>query len=269
MRLALLLSIVVFALACRTAETIVQLTSRPTSRPRAASQRPTLVAAEPGALIETPTAILAVTDVPFEPPTQEPVQSQVGGPTVANPPTSRPPPPPQATPLPAATPIPQPTVPQFQYRIQESRCGPNVRTYIEGTVLEGSVGKNDVLVRISQGPDGAPDPNEDYRTGTDPSRKGYYYQNIDANAPHEGTWYIWVLDKDSLQRISEIAIVKTDATRVEDSGTSAGSCQSATVNFSTTGPKPQVPPTNTPRPTDSGGGQQPTPSPTQDMGNDS
>lgn len=269
LQLAVLCSIVVFALACRTAETIVQLTSRPTSRPRAASQLPTQVAAEPGAIVETPTAILAVTDVPFEPPTQEPVQGQVEEPTVAKPPTSRPPPPPQATQPPAATPVPQPTAPQFKYRIQESRCGPNVRTYIEGTVFEGNVGKNDVLVRISQGPDGGPDPNDDYRTGTDPRRQGYYYQNIDANAPHEGTWYLWVLDKDSLQRISEIAIVKTDATRVEDSGTSAGSCQSATVNFSTTGPKPQAPPTNTPRPTDSGGGQQPTPSPTQDQGNDS
>ena len=270
MRLALLCSIVVFALACRTAETLVQLTSRPTGRPRVASQRPTSGAAEPGAFEETPTAIVAVTDAPFDLPTEEPEPQQVDEPTLASPPASRPPPPqPQPTQPPADTPVPQPTTPQFLYKIQESRCGPNVRTYIEGTVFEGSVGKNDVLVRISQGPDGGPDPNDDYRTGPDPRRKGYYYQNVDANAPHEGTWYIWVLDKDSLQRISEIAIVKTDATRVEDSGTSAGSCQSATVNFSTTGPKPQAPPTNTPRPTDSGGGQQPTPRPTQDTGDDS
>lgn len=268
--LALVLFVVAFALACRTADTIVQLSSRSGGSSRAATRRPTRVAVDQPVRQDTP--IVAVTDIPFaQPPTNEPTSEDSDEPTVASPPTSRPPPP-QVKPTdpPPATPVPQPTTPQFLYRIQESRCGPNVRTYIEGTVYEGSVGKNDVLVRISQGPDGGPDPNDDYRTGTDPRRKGYYYHNIDANAPHDGTWYIWVLDKDTLQRISEIAIVKTDATRVEDSGSSAGSCQSATVNFSTTGPKPPSTPTNTPRPTDSGG-QQPsaTPRPTQDMGDDS
>lgn len=270
MRLGLLVAIVVLALACRTAETLANLRSQPTRRPSVATRRPTQISAEPGVVVETPTAILAVTDVPIEPPTDEPQPppQQPEQPTVPPPPTSRPQPA-QPTERPPDTPVPQPTTPQFQYRIQESRCGPNVRTYIEGTVYEGSVGKNDVLVRISQGPDGGPDPNDDYRTGTDAKRKGYYYHNIDANAPHDGTWYIWVLDKDSLQRISEIAIVKTDPTRVEDNGASAGSCQSATVNFSTGGPQPTARPTNTPRPTDSGGGQQPTPTRTQDPGDDS
>jgi hypothetical protein len=130
-----------------------------------------------------------------------------------------------------------------------------------------NVGKIDLLVRISQGPDGQPDPNDDYRTGTDPRRKGYYYHNIDANAPHDGTWYLWVIDPTTQQRISDIAIVKTDKERVEDSGNSAGSCQSATVNFTSAPPPPTARPTNTPR---SGGNDAtPRPSPTQDQLDDS
>lgn len=279
MRLALLAALVILTLACRTAETLANLRSQPSSSSRTTQRLPTRIAQSQSG-DETPTAIVAVTDVPFLQPTQEPFQEQpppqIEQPPFQEPPTSEPPPPqqqpqqPQPTERPPDTPVP-PTVQQFQFKIQNSRCGPNVLTYIEGTVYEGNQGKNDVLVRISQGPDGGPDPNEDYRTGTDAQRRGYYYHNIDANAPHDGTWYVWVMDMASLQRISEIAIVKTDATRVEDSASSAGSCQSATVNFSTSGPQAPVQPTNTPRPTDSGGGTQPTntPRPTQDLGDDS
>jgi hypothetical protein len=152
----------------------------------------------------------------------------------------------------------------YPYRIKDSRCGPNVRTFIEGIVYEGSVGKNDLLVRISQGPDGLPDPNDDYRTGTDTKKpKGYYFQNINIGAPHGGTWYLWVIDPATGQRISEIAIVKTDSERVEDSGNSSGSCQSATVNFTSQPAAPVRPPTRTPLP------DEPDEEPTQDLGDDS
>jgi hypothetical protein len=135
-------------------------------------------------------------------------------------------------------------------------------------VYENSIGKNGVLVRISQGPDGQPDPNDDYRTGTDKNRNGYYFQNIDVNAPHGGLWYLWVLDPTTMQRISEIAIVKTDPQRVEDTSNSAGSCQSATVTFSNTGPRPVIP-TLTPRPGRTPGSTTPEPTPTHDPLNDS
>lgn len=131
------------------------------------------------------------------------------------------------------------------------------------------MGKNDLLVRISQGPDGQPDPNDDYRTGFDPKRKGYYYQNIDSNAPHDGTWYLWVIDPTTMQRISEIAIVKTDKERVEDSGNSSGSCQSATVNFATGAFRPTTRPTTPPATENPNATPGATPSPTQDTGNDS
>jgi len=230
-------------------DTIAQL--RPAAAPtrpraaRTATRRPTHVALEQSSEA-TPTAIVAVTDVP--PPVDEP---PAGVPTQLH---SQPPAPPtnrpvvRATTPPQDTPIPQPTTPTYAYRIRDSRCGPNVRTYIEGYVYEGSVGKNDVLVRISQGPDGQPDPNDDYKTGTDTRRKGYYYQNVDSNNPHEGTWYVWVIDPATMQRISDIAIVKTDAQRTEDTGNSAGSCQSATVNFTTAPPAAAPRPTNTRKP---------------------
>jgi hypothetical protein len=111
-----------------------------------------------------------------------------------------------------------------------------VRTYIEGFIYENGALKNDLLVRISQGPDGQPDPNDDFRTGSDP-RRGYYFHNINANAPHGGIWYIWVIDPATMQRISTIAIVETHSERVEDSDSSSGSCQSATVSFSNQGPR--------------------------------
>ncbi len=229
--LVILTSLVLFGLACQTAQTISNLL--PESSPRQGSSRsattePTQVALEQTA--QEPTIIVAITDVP--PPTAVP--TPIPQPTQP-PPTNRPAPQPPTQP-PPPTEVPFTPTPSYTYKIMESYCGPNVRTYIEGFVYDGVTGKNDVLVRISQGPDGGPDPNEDYRTGSDPNRRGYYYQNVDSNAPHGGTWYVWVLDPTTMLRISEIAIIKTDPERVEDSGTSAGSCQSAKVSFSTGGP---------------------------------
>lgn len=263
-------AVIALALACRTTDTIAKLAAAPTSThavpTHSATHRPTRISSQIQS-DATPTAIVAVTDVP-EPPTNAPAPRATANtkPAATHAPTSRPVV--RATNRPPNTPVPATPTSQYTYKIQESRCGPNVRTYIEGYVYEGSVGRNGVLVRISQGPDGGPDPNDDYKTGTDPKRAGYYYQNVDSNAPHDGTWYIWVIDPATQQRISEIAIVKTDKVRVEDNGNSAGSCQSATVNFSTAGPRATSRPSNTPRSTRDPNAS-PTPSPTQDVNNDS
>jgi hypothetical protein len=237
-RLALLFTLVCLTLACRTMDTIAQLNPTPTVAQEAA-RKPTRVPTkrpktQSSTTRVTPTAIVAVTDEP-PPPTIAVAEAA----TEAPPPTRVPP---RPTERPPDTEVPSTPTPQWAYLIQESRCGPNVRTYIEGFVYENGIGKNDVLVRISQGPDGQPDPNPDFHTGDDKSKSaGYYYQNIDANAPHSGTWYLWVIDPANMQRISEISIVKTDPQRVEDSGNSAGSCQSATVNFSNRGGPPPEP----------------------------
>lgn len=228
--LVLLGLLITFTLACRTAELVAQARPTPTNtRPR--PTRTLTRAPRTPVVIEAQVVPSTNTPAPPEPPTQ---------PSQPNPPAPRAPTrpqPPRATAQPTNTqPAPTPTS-QFPFSVQESRCGPNVRTYIEGFVYENGSPKNDVLVRISQGPDGQPDPNDDYRTGTDP-RKGYYFQNIDANNPHSGTWYVWVIDPNTMARISAIAIVKTDPQRVEDSENSSGSCQSATVNFSNQGTRP-------------------------------
>jgi len=259
----LVILLVLFSLACRTAETIAQLRATPQAPRTRVTRAPTRVSKPPTAAPEImPTEITAVTDIPA-PPTNPPPPAPSTKPPPAAPPTKKPavPPPPKPT---NTVPPASPTL-QFKFRIQESRCGPNVRTYIEGFVYENNQPKNDVLVRISQGPDGQPDPNDDYRTGTDP-RKGYFFQNIDSNAPHAGTWYLWIIDPGTQQRISEIAIVKTDAQRVEDTENSSGSCQSATIKFSTSGPV--VNPTRTVAPTNT---RDPNaqPTPTQDPLDDS
>jgi len=257
-RIALLLMIVGAALACRTVDTIAQLRPTPTiTRPRPAptdTRGPTRFAHAPQT--DTP-ALVTVTE--NEIPTQVTADAQQAEATAK--PTSRPaaPPPPRPTAEPQPT-EPSPTTPQYEYQIADSRCGPNLRTYIEGYVYENGAPKNGILVRISQGPDGQPDPNPDYRTGTDP-RAGYFFHNIDANAPHGGTWYLWLIDPATMQRISEIEIVKTDPTRVEDTETSSGSCQSAQVSFSN-----QV---RVLRPTEPPAANNPNVTPTQDILDDS
>lgn len=251
-------AVLTFTLACRTADTIAQLRASPAATraraTRAATRVPTRVSKQPTTIgEELPTEITAVTDLPPTPSNPQPRQPPTQASKSAAP-TRKPPAPPPSSP-----------VSRFKYLIQESRCSPNVRTFIEGFVYENNVPKNDVLVRISQGPDGQPDPNDDYRTGTDP-RKGYFFQNIDSNAPRAGTWYLWVIDPGTQQRISEIAIVKTDAQRVEDNENSSGSCQSAQLKFSTSGPVTNPAPTGTPSRTPNPDAQ---PTPTQDPLNDS
>ncbi|HZQ10080.1 MAG TPA: hypothetical protein VFD70_26120 [Anaerolineae bacterium] len=258
-RIALLLIIVGAALACRTADTISQIRSAPTNtRPRPAptdTRGPTRFAHAPQT--DTPTEVTVAEN---EAPTETAPEEQQAEPTAE--PTTRPaaPPPQRPTAEPQSTEPPPPTASQYKYQISDSRCGPNVRTYIEGYVYEDGAPKNGILVRISQGPDGQPDPNPDYRTGTDP-RAGYFFQNIDANAPHGGTWYLWLIDPETMQRISAIEIVKTDPTRVEDTETSSGSCQSAEVSFSNEAPiaRPTVPPA----------ANNPNATPTQDILDDS
>ncbi len=119
--------------------------------------------------------------------------------------------------------------------VGSSDCRPNVRTFIEGIVFDQGEEKNGIIVRISMSPGGDPAPNDDYITGTDRTKPGYYFQNIDVNRPHGGLWYIFLLDPDTKKRISDIATVKTDSVRVEDDENSSGSCQSAEVNFTTEG----------------------------------
>lgn len=267
--LGLLLAVMTLVLACRTVDTIAHLRSQPTAvrarATKAPTRAPTRAAVKPPTQESAPTAQASAAQPTGAAPTPGAAARK---PTPTRAATARP----VATTRAVATTRPTNTVPaptptsQFAYQVAESRCGPNVRTYIEGYVYENGAAKNGVLVRISQGPDGQPDPNDDFLTGTD-KRKGYYFQNIDANAPHEGTWYLWVLDQTTKQRISTIAIVKTDATRVEDTENSSGSCQSATVNFSN---QPSRPVVRTPTPSRTRDpNATPTVTPTQDTLNDS
>ncbi|MBI5652051.1 MAG: hypothetical protein HZC40_16665 [Chloroflexi bacterium] len=116
--------------------------------------------------------------------------------------------------------------PRFQYQVSFSWCGPNWLTFIEGTVTQGGQAKDGLLIRIALDPDGSALVS-DYKTGTDPTKPGGYTQIIDANAPHGGLWYLWIVDPQTHKRISAIATVKTDPKRIEET-----SCQSANINFS-------------------------------------
>lgn len=232
-RMTVAFAFVILTLSCRTADVVAQL-------------RPTATLSPSPAPTETPSPIPPPTEVVVieaqvvtveatntrRPPVVLPTRRPITQPTRApiRPANVRP------TPRPLATKPPPTPTSQWPYQIQLSRCGPNVRTFIEGYVYENGTPKNGVIVRISQGPDGQPDPNDDYVTGFDKRRRGYYFHNIDSNAPHAGTWYLWVMDSATQQRISTIAIVKTDPQRIEDNPPqSSGSCQSATVNFSNQG----------------------------------
>ncbi len=257
-RIALLIVILGAALACRTVDTISQLRASPTStRPRAA--RTATLGPTRQVIARAPTKIPTQEPTEAEAPTEaQQAEESTSPPEPTEPPAA--PPPAQPTEAPAPTEPPAPTAPEFAYQVSDSRCGPNVKTYIEGYIYDNGEPKNDLLVRISQGPDGDPDPNPDYRTGTD-QRAGYFFQNIDANAPHGGTWYLWIIDPSTMKRISTIEIVKTDPTRVEDTENSSGSCQSAEVSFS-----------NEPlaaAPTDVPAANGPDESPTQDILDDS
>ncbi len=230
-------------LACRLSDAVTELQA--TAPPAPTPNVPATVSAALTGTAQAPAVTagweatseaLSAPQTEARPSTEEPLPTDISSqpepttePLVAEAPTSRPEPPP--TPEPTETEIPPTVAPQFPYQIVLSYCGPNVVTFIEGTVEKNGELQDGLLVRISQGPDGQPDPNDDDKTGSHGDRHGYYFHNIDSGRPHAGTWYLWVMDPKTMQRISAIAIVKTDGKRVEDSDTSAGSCQSATVNF--------------------------------------
>jgi hypothetical protein len=128
------------------------------------------------------------------------------------------------------TETPQPT-PEFRYQVVNPYCGPNWKTFVEGTITEGGEPMDGLLVRISTNQGGDP-AWTDYVSGADPTKPGGYTQIIDANRPREGLWYVWIVDPETKKRISEIATIKTDKVHVEDTDKSPGSCQSATIDFS-------------------------------------
>lgn len=239
--LLFLVGVFLFGSACRLQEFVVQFRSTPTAaRVAAVTRTPTATATVtatdtvPPTLAPLATATAAATATPFPTPSPQPRPATLAliptpAPTraaiAARAPTVPPPP----------TQIPPTPTPEFYYKVSFSYCGPNGQTFVEGIVYENGTPKNGLLVRISQGPDGLPDPNNDDKTGSHLGRPGYYFQNIDANRPHGGTWYLWVIDPETKRRISMIAVVKTDPKRVDDTDKSAGSCQSATVDFSNQG----------------------------------
>ncbi|MGB8646058.1 MAG: hypothetical protein WCF84_12535 [Anaerolineae bacterium] len=235
--------------ACRLGDALEQTTSKPTAiaqTKRTPTPRET----------HTPTV---ASDTMMDLPTETEVPTDTEAPTETEAPTDTEAPTETDVPFIVPTDMPEPTdtleptetavpTPEFPFIVSSSDCRPNVRTYIEGTVYENGVEKNGVLARISLSPGGDPAPNDDYVTGTDRSRPGYYFQNIDVKGPRGGVWYIFLLDPQTRNRISTIATVKTDSKRVEDNGESAGSCQSAVVNFSSVGDV--IDPTETPEATD-------------------
>ncbi len=255
--LALFLSILFLTAACRLADAMVQFSSHPPTPVRSARASKTATPTATTTVTATrqrPTATRAPTqtEIPTELPTETefptdsfdtlqefPTDSFVEYPTDPLEPTE--------TPVPTR---------EFKYAISKSWCGPNWQTFIEGRVTEDGYPVDGLYVRISLGPDRDP-AWTDYVTGTDPTKPGGYTLIIDANRPHEGLWYVWLVDPETQKRISDISIVKTDPIRVEDTEKSPGSCQSATVNFvaDSSGDYRDVPTptqTRTPRPTRTG-----------------
>ena len=148
---------------------------------------------------------------------------------------SVPPPPPTATPRPrptstpaAPTPTPQPRYTYNKALLQ--RCEPNAGvTAIEGTVYQNHKPFDGARVVFSYAPDGPvvsemiSGPHPGY-PGWNP---GFYSHILQAGAPREGDWYVWIVD-DSGNRISEMSPrIHTDATAGE------GKCQKAIVDFDT------------------------------------
>ena len=257
-QLALLVVMLLTVLACRTSELVQRYTATQTTRVQsdaanapaevrsfALTTSPTETMRKSVTMQSTRTAVLVQTLPSTTPTNMSPPQSTpTGEPTLIAPtlipptrtltrlPTVVPTRPPVArapisvpTKVPAAPKVlPTPT-PSLEYHVKFSWCGPNWQTFIEGTVSQNQIPKSGLLVRIAINPDGTP-VWDDYKTGTDPTKPGGYTQIIDANAPHDGLWYLWVVDPQTKQRISDIATVKTDPKRVEET-----SCQSATVDF--------------------------------------
>jgi hypothetical protein len=231
---------------CRLQDFIVQFRSTPTPEAVVAEVTATETATEE--VTQTP-FIVVITATPL-PATNTPVASATRPPA----PTRIPP---TATRVMSPTPAPTPTS-AYYYRVSFSYCGPNFQTYVFGTVRDNSMVKDGVRVRLSDGY-GGPAMVNDYVTGTDRTKPGGYTQFINVNAPHGGLWYVWIVD-DTGQQISDIATVKTDAQRIEDTATSAGSCQSAQVDFSHGA---VAPPTMTPYRSPTRSGTPPTNTPTR------
>jgi hypothetical protein len=251
---ALLLGASLVIAACRAGDFVAQYTSRPTAT--APQARPTKT--------ETPGETATETEVPTdsEAPTETDVPTDTEAPTETEVPTDTEAPAPAEVSVPTDTDEPTETeVPtrEFQYQISYSWCGPNQGiTFVEGTIYQDGDTQDGLLVRLAVNPGGDPIVN-DYKAGTDPSKPGGYTQIIGANGPRGGLWYLWVVDPDTKQRISDIATVKTDAKYVEDTDQSSGSCQSAVVDFAndlSTAPiptgAPTAAPSSSPAPTSTG-----------------
>lgn len=147
-----------------------------------------------------------------------------------------PPPPPTATPIPAATATPAPppptAAPQYAYnKALLQRCDPNAGvTAIEGTVYQNHKQFNGARVVFSYAPDGPPvvgpaisGPHPGYPSWA----PGFYSHILQAGAPREGDWWVWIVDENG-NRISALSPrVHTDGTAGE------GKCQKAIVDFDT------------------------------------
>jgi hypothetical protein len=255
--LAFLLGAFFLISACRLADVMVPFSSNaPTPVAQAYPTKThtpaqALVGAKVGTELPTETQAPTETAAPTETvaPTETTAPTETAAPT--EPPRLTAPAQPAARPIPtetqAPTETPEPTR-AFLLLVSNAWCGPNWQTYVEGTVTEGGSPVDGLRVRISQNYDGGP-AWQDYVTGTDPTKPGGYTQVIGANRPVGGLWYVWVVDPKTNKRISDIATVKTDPQRIEDTDTSPGSCQSATVDFSDE-PAPEQVPSDTPEPTD-------------------
>ena len=238
-----------FISACRLGDSVTRSggsTSTPVKAQQTRTPTPGIVSsvAEGVPLLRPPTAITGPTQVPTPTldlgPTEEPSPTDLPQPTDIPGPTDTPESAqPTAAPLPTKTPTLSPTIPptptrEFRFAISNAYCGPNYQTFVVGTVTQGGNTVNGLLVRISTNMGGDPAWN-DYVTGTDKTKPGQYTQIIAAHRPLAGLWYLWLVDPTTKNRISDIATIKTDGTRVPDSNTSPGSCQSATINFADQG----------------------------------
>lgn len=268
--LAILLGAFFLIAACRAGDFVAQYTSRPTvsaakiqttkthtpEAPATETEVPTETAASAGIEslpeMDVPTETEAPTEtqapVEMKAPTDTEVPGDFQGPVIDEPPQPIQPEEPTETAAPKR---------EFEFAISTSWCGPNRGgTFIEGTVYRDGERVDGLLVRLSVNPGGDPIVN-DYRTGTDSTKPGGYTQIIGARGPRGGLWYIWLLDPQTKQRISDIATVKTDPTYVEDTDQTSGSCQSAVVDFANDPSTAPVPvqlespyPTDTSEPTE-------------------
>ncbi len=153
-----------------------------------------------------------------------------------------PPPPPTRRPTrrPTNTPRPQPTKSPYMFPIAKlQRCDPNAGiTYVQGTVYVNHKQANGYIVVFSWSPDGPydflglpADLNDlgcvSYKSGCADNTPGKWSHILQQGGARAGDWYFWIIDKNTRQRISEIAHVHTDGTA------GPGKCQQAVVDFDT------------------------------------